>query len=438
MQQHHPEPYEVVLSTRPTIAVIGAGISGLGAAMILQQKYAVTLYEAEPRLGGHARTRTVLGPDGRPVAVDTGFIVWNRRNYPQLGGLFEWLQVPTHASDMSFAVSIGNGWLEYGTQSLQAALAQKRNLLRPRFAGMLRDIFRFNAQALSILDDARERTLGDYLDELHLGDWFRRYYLLPMGGAIWSCPPATMLGFPAKTFVRFFHNHGLLSTQGQPQWYTVTGGSETYVARLRAALTGTVNVGQPVTGVRRTAEGVEVRDASGTVTRFDQVVFACHADTALALLETPTPLEQNILGAFRFQTNQAWLHRDTSLMPKRRAAWASWVYRLNHTIDTQPAISVSYWMNRLQGIDPAIPLFVTLNPERPPQADLVEDQHTFSHPVFDQAAIAAQERLPQIQGPDRVWFCGAWQRYGFHEDGLWSAVCVGAGLGVGTPWTPLH
>lgn len=426
------------MSHLPTLAVIGAGISGLGAALILQQKYAVTLYEAEARLGGHARTRTVRGADGREIPVDTGFIVWNRRNYPQLGGLFDFLKVPTHASDMSFAVSIGNGWLEYGTQSLCAALAQPRNLMRPRFAGMLRDIFRFNAHAITILDDARELTLGEYIDELHLGDWFRRYYLYPMGGAIWSCPPATMLGFPAKTFVQFFHNHGLLSTQGQPQWHTVTGGSREYVTRLRAALTGTISEGHAVTGVRRTADGVEVRDASGAVRRFDQVVFACHADTALSLIEAPTPEERRILGAFRFQANDAYLHRDTNLMPKRRAAWASWVYRLNETRDQRPAISVSYWMNRLQGIDAQTPLFVTLNPEQPPRADLIEDRHTFTHPVFDQDAVRAQDRLPQIQGVDRLWFCGAWQRYGFHEDGLWSAVCVGAGLKVGTPWKPLH
>ena len=423
----------------PSIAIIGAGISGLGAALILQQKYAVTLYEAEPRLGGHARTRTVTGPDGSPIPVDTGFIVWNRRNYPQLGGLFDFLKVPTHASDMSFAVSIRNGWLEYGTQSLAAALAQKRNLVRPRFAGMLRDIFRFNAQAVAILDDGRALTLGEYIDELHLGDWFRRYYLFPMGGAIWSCPPAAMLGFPAKTFVQFFHNHGLLSTKGQPQWHTVTGGSQAYVTRLRAALTGTtITAGHAVTRVRRTTEGVEVRDSSGAVSRFDQVVLACHADTALSLLETPTADEQRILGAFQFQTNEAYLHRDTTLMPQRRAAWASWVYRLNETTDNRPAISVSYWMNRLQGIDARVPLFMTLNPERPPQADLIEDHHTFSHPVFDQVAVRSQDRLPRIQGVDRVWFCGAWQRYGFHEDGLWSAVCVGAGLKVDTPWKPLH
>ncbi len=414
------------------IAIIGTGISGLGAAWLLRRQHDITVYEKNAIIGGHSRTVAVQTPAG-DVPVDTGFIVFNYRNYPNLTALFEQLNVPVAISDMSFAASINRGWLEYGTQTLGAMFSQKRNLLRPAFWRMIRDILRFNKQAHAYIEKDPSVTLGQCLDELKMGEWFREYFLLAIGGAIWSTP-LQMLDFPAQTFVRFFDNHGLLTINDQPQWYTVKGGSREYVKRLSASFEDKIRTDCGVVKVVRTGEGVEVTDSQGITEAYDQVVFACHSDQALAMIDAPSALEQELLGNVRYQPNDMVLHSDTSFMPKRKGAWASWVYLSDSRKDQNPSVSLSYWMNRLQPLGTDQPMIVTLNPDRAPDPSLVHDCHRFEHPVFDEAAIRTQARMAEIQGIDRLWFCGAWQRYGFHEDGLHSAVQVAEQLGAEIPW----
>ena len=415
------------------VAIIGAGISGLGAAYLLHPHHTITVYEKNDYLGGHSRTVDVHTSDG-VVPVDTGFIVFNYRNYPNLSGLFKHLGVEVAKSNMSFGVSINDGWLEYGTQQLAYVFAQSQNLFRPAFWKMLTDILRFNQDALRSIEDDEKITLGQLLDRLNMGPWFRDYYLLAMGGAIWSTPLAHMLDFPAAAFIRFFENHGLLTVNDQPQWHTVVGGSREYVKKLSEPFKDCIRNHCGVQKVVRTGEGVEVVDVHGNSEHYDQVIFACHSDQALAILDNPLPLEKELIGAFRYQPNTAVLHRDTRFMPKRRKAWSSWVYLSEERQDKNPSVSLSYWMNNLQPLATNTPIIVTLNPGREPDPSLVHDRFTFEHPVFDQAAISAQSRLNEIQGTDRIWYCGAWHRYGFHEDGLWSAVNVAEQMGVPIPW----
>jgi predicted NAD/FAD-binding protein len=415
------------------IAIIGTGISGLGVASLLAPHHRITVYEKHASIGGHSRTVEVRTPEGI-IPVDTGFIVFNDRNYPLLTRLFQHLNVPVAKSDMSFGASIAGGWLEYGTQHLGNMFAQKKNLLRPQFWGMIRDVMRFNRQALRFIESDPKVTLGECLDQLKMGEWFRRYYLLAMGGAIWSTPLDQMLQFPARTLVRFFDNHGLLAVSGQPQWYTVQGGSREYVTRLTAPFNDRIRRSCGAVSVRREAGAVQVTDVRGVTERYDQLVLACHSDQALALLENATDDERKLLGAFRYQPNRMILHSDTSLMPQSRDAWASWVYLSEQRRDAAPAVSLSYWMNRLQPLATSTPIIVTLNPARLPAAELIHDEATFEHPVFDRAAIESQPKLAAIQGVSRIWYCGAYQRYGFHEDGLASAVAVARQLGIEPPW----
>ena len=414
------------------IAVIGTGISGLGSAFLLNPEHDITVYEKAPRIGGHSRTLTV-DYDGRAIPVDTGFIVFNKPNYPNLTGLFAHLGVPTHASDMTFAASIRDGWLEWGAADLDSVVGQRRNLLRPRFAMLVRDVFKFNAQAQAMVERHPDLTLEGLIAKLGLGEWFRRYYLLPMSGAIWSCPPCEMMRFPARTLVRFFANHHLLSFSGQPQWRTVTGGSQEYVHRLTAAFAHRIRVNCGAVAVTRTDGKVQVKDARGGSETYDQVVMASHGDETLALLKDADGSERAALSPFRYQKNIAVLHRDTSVMPRRKRCWASWVYTSDGDF-WHPQISVTYWMNRLQGIDDACPLFVSLNPQRTIADDLVFDRAEFDHPVFDAAAIAAQGAVNGLQGRRHTWFAGAHLGHGFHEDGLASAVRVARGLGAAVPW----
>lgn len=409
------------------IAIIGSGIAGLGAAFLLDPHHAVTVYEKNAYIGGHSRTLQV-----GDVAVDTGFIVFNPRNYPNLLALFKQLGVATEKSDMSFAASIKQGWLEYGTKNLRSIFAQQRNWLRPAFWRMLADVLRFNKHALAYRDAPLEVSLGACLDALKMGDWFRRYFLLAMGGAIWSCPVDQMLQFPARSFIRFFHNHGLLTLNDQPQWYTVTGGAREYVKKLTATLKQPVRLNAPVCRVEKTGAGVVVEIAGGESAVYDQVIFACHANQALTMLANPTPQQREILAKLRTQPNQVVLHGDESFMPKNRKCWASWAYVSEAETDSAPAISLTYWMNNLQNLPATTPLFVTLNPARVPTN--IYNQHVFDHPVFDRAALEAQQQLPTLQGQQGLWFCGAWTRYGFHEDGLASAVAVAEKLGVVAPW----
>lgn len=415
------------------IAIIGTGIAGNGAAYLLHPHHDITVYEQNDYIGGHSRTVMASTPEGR-VAVDTGFIVFNRRNYPLLTGLFEHIDVPVVKSDMSFGVSINNGWLEYGTQQLGHMFAQKANVARPDFWRMLRDIFTFNKQAQRYLDADPSLSLGKCLDELGMGPWFRDYYLLAMGGAIWSMPLSQMLDFPAATFIRFFDNHGLLTVNEQPQWYTVKGGSREYVSRLTLPFLDRITLGCGAKSVRRVADGVEVEDTRGQVKTYDQVIFACHSDQAMAMLENPTEQEKLTVGSIAYQPNQVVLHSDVSFMPKRKSAWASWIYLSEQRKDHTTNMCLSYWMNNLQPLPTRTPMIVTLNPSRMPDESLIHDQCTLEHPVFNVCAIEAQTRLQQVQGKDRIWYAGAWQRYGFHEDGLLSAVQIAQGLGVEIPW----
>lgn len=419
--------------TRKTIAVIGTGISGLGVASLLHPYHHITVYEKNNYIGGHSRTVNVPTQEGI-VPVDTGFIVFNKRNYPLLTRLFEHLRVPVTESDMSFGASIDSGWLEYGTQKPSSIFAQKRNLLRPAFLGMVADILKFNKTAGSYLSADPSFTLGDCLDDLKVGPWFRDYFLLAMGGAIWSMSVSEMLKFPASTFIRFFENHGLLTTNDHPQWYTVRGGSREYVRRLVEPFKECIHLKRGVLAVRREEGRVIVEDTNGLNLVYDDVIFACHADQALSLICDASTHEQEILSAFKYQPNRAVLHSDISFMPTRRNAWASWVYLSENKTDENTGVSLSYWMNNLQPLATKQPLIVTLNPGREPAVDLVHDDFMFEHPVFDAAAIENQSRIDGIQGHNHLWFCGAYQRYGFHEDGLGSAVKLAERMGVVPPW----
>lgn len=414
------------------IAIIGSGISGLGAAYILNRAHDITVYEKSRRIGGHTRTLTV-DYDGTKVAVDTGFIVFNQKNYPELSAMFRHLNVPVQKSDMTFAASIRAGWLEWGARNANAIFGQRRNLLRPKFGLLIRDVLRFNSGAEAIVETHPELTVDGLIQRLGLGDWFRRFYLLPMSSAIWSCPPCEMMRFPARTLIRFMANHHLLSAGGQPQWYTVTGGAQHYVDRLTRSFAHRIRTSCSALEVTRGAGRVEVRDVTGGVEAYDHVVFASHGDETLRLLSDATSQEREALGAFRYQKNVAVLHRDTSVMPKNRRCWSSWVYTSDGDID-KPELSVTYWMNSLQNIPHAMPLFVSLNPKAPLDPGLVFDRHEFEHPVFDHAAVAAQPRLQAMQGARNTWFCGAYLRHGFHEDGLASAVHVSRLLGAEAPW----
>jgi predicted NAD/FAD-binding protein len=412
------------LPIRPQrIAIIGGGISGLATAYLMAPHHAVTLFESAPRLGGHARTVTAGMNGDQPV--DTGFIVFNYANYPHLTRMFQDLDVPVTRSDMSFGASINDGQIEYGLRNLRALTAQRSNLLRPGFARMVRDIFRFNSKAETLARDDGS-TIGELMHELRLGEWFQKYYLMPLCGAIWSTPPTEVRSFPAHTLMQFFRNHALLSAKDHHQWWTVDGGSIEYVRRLEQHLRGIgveIRTGTPVKSVTRNGNQSIVHTGAEPHAPFDQVIFACHSDQALRLLEQPTPQEQATLSAIRFQDNQMILHRDIRQMPHRKAVWSSWVYK-THTSRPEPAVGVTYWMNRLQNIPESDPLFVSLNPSEPVPDHLVYDQTTFSHPVFDAQALVAQRQLNQMQGQNNTWFAGAYTRHGFHEDGFASAARI--------------
>ena len=419
-------------NSKRRIAIVGGGISGLGAAWLLSRVHDVVLFEATNRLGGHART-LVVQRRGRAVPVDTGFIVFNRVNYPHLCRLFARLGVPVLKSRMSFAVSVDGGRIEYGGGDPKAVLAQPKNALRPGFWRMLRDISVFNRTALADTAGDPDLTVGGLIRRRRFGRWFERYYLLPMSGAIWSTPRARMLEFPARTLARFFDNHGLLSFTRRHQWWTVEGGSRHYVSRMAGSMRAQVRLGAKVEAVIRGPRGVRVKAARQDAETFDAVVLACHADTSLAILKAPSPCERRILGRIPFVRNRLVLHTDPRLMPRRRACWSSWVYLADSGCSEEQA-SVTYWMNSLQGIPNDTPLFATLNPPGPVDESRILDEHRFDHPQFDARAIAAQARLPAIQGRADTWYCGAWTGMGFHEDGLASAVRVAERLGVSPPW----
>lgn len=418
-------PFDQTHGASQRIAVVGGGIAGLAAAWTLAKRHRITLYEVEGRLGGHARTLKAGRRGDQPV--DTGFIVFNYANYPHLTAMFRDLDVPVEKSDMSFGVSLEGGRLEYALRSGDALFGQRSNLLRPGFYGMIRDILRFNAEAEAACALNPDLTIGALLAELRLGRRLRDHYLYPICGAIWSTPSADVEAFPAEALLRFLRNHALMSAGGQHQWWTVSGGSAAYVSRLSAALVRRgvdLRLRSPVEAVSRGGETVLLRAGACEPEAYDQVVFACHPDQALAILSDPAPEERAALSAIRFQPNRMTLHRDPRVMPRRRRCWSSWVYRTEPGAAPNRPVGVTYWMNRLQNIPESDPLFVTLNLEAELPESAVYDETTFRHPVFDQAALAAQERIARMQGERRSWFAGAWLRNGFHEDGFASAMRI--------------
>lgn len=420
---------------RLRIAVVGSGISGTSAAWALSKTHDVTLFEAGKRAGGHTST-VDIDYDGTAMAVDTGFIVYNELNYPNLTALFAHLGVETHGSDMSFALSLDYGKLEWNGSDYSGLFARKRNALSPSFLWMLREILRFNKQCVADRDSGSLAglSIGDYLVRERFSPGFRDNYLVPMAAAIWSTPSARMLDFPAETFITFFDNHRLIHDE-RPQWRTVTGGSRNYLHRLLDEIgRHRVRLGTPVVEITRQDEGVQVGFGDGHLAAFDCVVLACHSDQALAILGDATEEESGVLSAIRFAPNRVVLHRDPALMPRRRHVWASWNYMRSSGGDGTDAVAVSYWMNRLQGIDRNYPLFVTLNPHIEPKPSEVFGEWTFAHPLFDAAAMQAQRRLQHIQGAAKIWYAGAWTGYGFHEDGLKSGLAAARALGGIIPW----
>jgi predicted NAD/FAD-binding protein len=416
------------------IAVVGSGIAGLSCAWLLSKTHDVTLFEADDRIGGHSNTVMAPTPSA-PVAVDTGFIVYNPPNYPNLVALFDHLSVPTKPAHMSFAVTLDDGAFEYSTHGIAALFAQRRNWASPRFWRMIADVLRFQKQAPRDLAEMERtgETLIEYLDRNGYGRLFRDAHLLPQAAAIWSSTLDQMTGYPAASFVRFYMNHNLLTYDLKPNWRTVDGGSLEYVRRLQADFAGRTVLNADIEGIARGPLGATVRFTDGHGERFDAVVLATHSDQALRLLDQPTAEEFRLLGAIHYRPNRAVLHRDVALMPKRRKAWAAWTHQ--GYADRAGEGGVTYWMNELQSLS-GPPLFVSLNPVREPDPSLVLGEWDYEHPVFDVAAVRAQSELWSLQGEGGVWFAGAWFGSGFHEDGLQAGLAVAEQLGgVRRPWS---
>lgn len=415
-------PFDTTKGAPQRIAVVGGGISGLASAWLLARHHRVTLFEAEPTLGGHART-LVAGRNG-DQPVDTGFIVFNHVNYPHLTGLFRDLDVPIIKSDMSFGVSLENGRIEYALRTANSLFGQRRNIVSPGFYAMIRDVLRFNADAPALLQAHPQVTIAQLIGQMGLGARFRDHYLYPFCAAIWSTPERDIGAFPARALVRFMQNHGLMARGQHHQWWTVQGGSVAYVSRLKQALTD-LNVdlrpGTPVQAISRQNDTVTLRAQGCEDEVFDHVILASHSDQALAMLSDADQAERTTLSAIRFQPNRAILHADPRVMPKRRRCWSAWV---SHSPADASQVGVSYWMNRLQNIPEDDPLFVSLNPSQPIDERLIYDENVFHHPMFDQAALAAQDQIAARQGQRNTWFAGAWLRNGFHEDGFASAMRI--------------
>ncbi len=408
------------------IAIIGTGVSGLVAAHQLRRKHDVTLFEAGAHVGGHVHTHEIEVA-GRRLSVDTGFIVFNRKTYPTFCKLLDELGVEAQESDMGFSVRCERTKLEWNGRNLDTLFAQRSNLLRPSFLAMVRDILRFNKEALELLEDREGRwTLGEWLAHKRYSKSFVQNYAVPMGAAIWSAGESDMHAFPARFFADFFHNHGMLQVDGRPQWLTVKGGSKSYVEALVAPLEGRIHVLTPVRRVRRFEDRVELTLPGGEVRAFDAVVIATHSDQALRLLADPSPQEREILGAIRYQENEAALHTDVRLLPRLRKCWASWNYHLvkpEEPIQPGP-VAVTYWMNKLQAFESPEQVCVTLNRTHAVDPKKLIKRITYHHPQFTRESIVAQSRRDEISGVRRTWYCGAYWTYGFHEDGAKSGALV--------------
>jgi predicted NAD/FAD-binding protein len=419
------------------IAVVGTGISGLAAAWLLNKHHSVTVYEQSDYVGGHSNT-TDVHFDGKIFPVDTGFIVFNPVNYPNLVALFEHLKVATISSEMSFSASLNDGALEYSGTNLAGLLAQPLNIVRPRFIRMVKDIMRFYKQAPELTNDRslEHVPLKDFLHQHGYSQPFIYDHLMPMGAAIWSSSAEQMLAFPTRAFLRFFDNHGLMQLNDRPEWRTVDGGSREYVKRLAASFSDRIRTNSPVATVRRGETSQTVITQDGSQEEFDHVVMACHSDQALELLESPTDEERAVLGAIRYQPNTAILHTDINLMPKRKRAWASWNYLGTGKDAADQTLCVTYLMNMLQSLPTEKPVMVTLNPCREIDPDKIIASYDYDHPLFNAAAMASQPRLWDLQGNQNTWFCGAYFGSGFHEDGIQAGLAVAEKLGgEPRPWT---
>lgn len=424
---------------RKRIAIIGTGISGLASAWFLQREHEVTVYEQEERLGGHSHT-VLIEEHGSMIPVDTGFMVYNEVTYPLLTRLFRELDVQTKPTSMSFSVQHLDEGLEFNGGGLNLLFGQRRNLFNVRFWKMLMQIARFNRETVEELREPKfaDLTLGDYVNERGYGGDFLRWYLSPMAAAVWSSPPEKIERFPARTLMRFWHNHGFLGLDTQHPWRTVSGGSRCYVKKLIKPFEFRIQKGVGVEAICRHEDGSSrVRLNDGTEREFDLVVVATHGDQAKRLLLDPTPLEAELLGKFHYQPNEAVVHTDSSVMPRTRRCWASWNYRVERQYDGSLGYSTHYWMNELQAVSERENYFVSINPSSALAAQRVKRRIHYEHPIFDLAAVAAQARLPELHregGQTRRFFCGAWQRYGFHEDGLLSAVNVSTEILGRDPW----
>jgi predicted NAD/FAD-binding protein len=419
------------------IAIVGTGISGMSAAWLLNEHHDITVYEKNSYIGGHSNTADIA-IDGQAVSVDTGFIVYNPANYPNLVALFEHLDVPTRTSDMSFAASLNDGGLEYSGTDLRGLLAQPLNMMRPRFLRMVRDIFRFYKQVPQLIGDSslRHISLRDFLKTNDYSDAFIYDHLMPMGAAIWSSSVEQMLDFPTLAFLRFFDNHGLVQLNDRPEWRTVDGGSREYVNRLTASFADRIRTDQSISMIERGETSQTIIHSDGSRENYDQIVLACHADEALQLLAEPTEDEQSVLGAIGYQPNRAVLHTDTSLLPKRKAAWASWNYMGTGNGQADQLLCVTYLMNRLQKLPTETPVMLTLNPCKAIDPDKIIRSYDYEHPLFNVAAIESQPKLWSLQGKQNTWFCGAYFGSGFHEDGIQAGLAVAERLGgVKRPWT---
>lgn len=431
------DPMTITAIRRKKIAIVGSGISGLSCAWLLNKAHDITLFEKDDRLGGHSNT-VDFTLEGQAVSVDTGFIVFNPVNYPNLVKLFEELDVPNCDTEMSFAVSINDGHIEYSGTGLNGLLSQRLNALRPSFWKMITDLLRFYREADIMLENALldSITLGELLEKHGYGDAFIYNHLLPMGAAIWSTPVNQMLEYPAGNFLRFCKNHGLIQLKNRPQWRTVIGGSKNYVNKFAKALEGKIHLNSRIHKVIREPERIIIEDHHGNQQFFDEVVLACHSDQALALLDDPTSEEKQRLEDFPYQRNIAYLHLDDSLMPKRKAAWSSWNYLSEGKRDQSQQVSLTYWMNKLQPLKTNRHIFVSLNPIKTPEEGTIIRTFFYDHPTFGKNSHQSQRKLWQLQGKKRTWFCGAYFGHGFHEDGLQAGLAVAEQLGgIPRPWT---